>query len=230
MKKLVSLLVVIGMLALSAAAFAEGTTLNVSGEGVVFLESDMAIITLGVRETNTDVLVAQTTVNEKIASVRKALLEAGMAESDFNTDNISIYANYDYSDTVEKIASYTAYNSLSIRTTDMENVGALIDAAFQAGANTLDQVQFTVQDDTQAREQALTGAIEDAMRKAEVMASAAGMAVDSIETITEGYNYSYDSGRNVMYAATDSEAAAGTMIQAALVSVSATVTMEFELK
>ena len=33
-----------------------------------------------------------------------------------------------------------------------------------------------------------------------------------------------------MYAATDSEAAAGTMIQAALVSVSATVTMEFELK
>ena len=89
MKKLVSLLVVIGMLALSAAAFAEGTTLNVSGEGVVFLESDMAIITLGVRETNTDVLVAQTTVNEKIASVRKALLEAGMAESDFNTRAIS---------------------------------------------------------------------------------------------------------------------------------------------
>ena len=65
----------------------------------------------------------------------------------------------------------------------MENVGALIDAAFQAGANTLDQVQFTVQDDTQAREQALTGAIEDAMRKAEVMASAAGMAVDSIEPL-----------------------------------------------
>ena len=115
----------------------------------------------------------------------------------------------------------------------MDNVGSLIDAAFAAGANTLDNVQFTVQDDTQAREQALTMAVEDARRKADVLASAAGLQVASIESISEGGVSVYDSMRN--YAADTVMAAeesggAGTLVQAALVSVDAMVSMEFELQ
>ena len=185
------------------------------------------------QETSKDVLEAQSTVNEKIAAIKQALLDTGVEESEINTDSINIYANYDYSDNTEVIVGYTARNSLSVRTTDMDNVGSLIDAAFAAGANTLDNVQFTVQDDTQAREQALTMAVEDARRKADVLASAAGLQVASIERISEGGVSVYDSMRN--YAADTVMAAeesggAGTLVQAALVSVDATVSMEFELQ
>ena len=234
MKKMFAMLLCLAILALgTGAALAEGTTLSVTGNGTVLVESDLAIVTVGVQETSKDVLAAQSTVNEKIAAIKQALLDAGVQESEINTDSINIYANYDYSDNTEVIVGYTARNSLSVRTTDMDNVGSLIDAAFAAGANTLDNVQFTVQDDTQAREQALTMAVEDARRKADVLASAAGLQVASIERISEGGVSVYDSMRN--YAADTVMAAeesggAGTLVQAALVSVDATVSMEFELQ
>ena len=236
MKKLLVLLTCVALLALCAGpalAEGEGTKLSVSGNGTVLVESDLAIVTVGVREASADVLVAQATVNEKIAAIKQALLDAGVQETEINTDSINIYANYDYSDNTEVIVGYTARNSLSVRTTDMDNVGSLIDAAFVAGANTLDNVQFTVQDDTQAREQALTMAVEDARRKADVLASAAGLQVASIERISEGGVSVYDSMRN--YAADTVMAAeesggAGTLVQAALVSVDASVLMDFILQ
>lgn len=234
MRKMFAMLLCLAVLALgTGAALADGTTLSVTGNGTVLVESDLAIVTVGVQETSKDVLEAQSTVNEKIAAIKQALLDAGVEESSINTDSINIYANYDYSDNTEVIVGYTARNSLSVRTTDMDNVGSLIDAAFAAGANTLDNVQFTVQDDTQAREQALTMAVEDARRKADVLASAAGLQVASIESISEGGVSVYDSMRN--YAADTVMAAeesggAGTLVQAALVSVDATVSMEFELQ
>lgn len=234
MRKMFAILLCLAILALgTGAALADGTKLSVTGSGTVLVESDLAIVTVGVQETSKDVLEAQSTVNEKIAAIKQALLDAGVEESEINTDSINIYANYDYSDNTEVIVGYTARNSLSVRTTDMDNVGSLIDAAFAAGANTLDNVQFTVQDDTQAREQALTMAVEDARRKADVLASAAGLQVASIERISEGGVSVYDSMRN--YAADTVMAAeesggAGTLVQAALVSVDATVSMEFELQ
>ena len=234
MKKMFAMLLCLAILALgNGAALADGTKLSVTGSGTVLVESDLAIVTVGVQETSKDVLEAQSTVNEKIAAIKQALLDAGVEESEINTDSINIYANSDYSDNTEVIVGYTARNSLSVRTTDMDNVGSLIDAAFAAGANTLDNVQFTVQDDTQAREQALTMAVEDARRKADVLASAAGLQVASIERISEGGVSVYDSMRN--YAADTVMAAeesggAGTLVQAALVSVDATVSMEFELQ
>ena len=228
-----AMLLCLAILALgTGAALADGTTLSVTGNGTVLVESDLAIVTVGVQETSKDVLEAQSTVNEKIAAIKQALLDAGVEESSINTDSINIYANYDYSDNTEVIVGYTARNSLSVRTTDMDNVGSLIDAAFAAGANTLDNVQFTVQDDSEAREQALTKAVEDARRKAEVLAAAAGLQIASIESIAESGVYTYDSMRNyaMMDEATTESGGAGTLVQAALVSVDASVSMEFELQ
>lgn len=235
MKKLLVLLTCVALLALCAGpalAEGEGTKLSVSGNGTVLVESDLAIVTVGVREASADVLVAQATVNEKIAAIKQALLDAGVQETEINTDSINIYANYDYSDNTEVIVGYTANNSLSVRTTDIDNVGALIDAAFAAGANTLDNVQFTVQDDSEAREQALTKAVEDARRKADVLAAAVGMKVAAIESIAESGVYTYDSMRNFaqMDAAATEGSGAGTLVQAALVSVDASVSMDFILQ
>lgn len=233
MKKMFAMLLCLAILALgTGAALAEGTKLTVSGSGTVLVESDLAVVTVGVREASTDVLVAQSTVNEKIAAIKQSLLDAGAKESEINTDSINIYANYDYSDNTEVIVGYTANNTLSVRTTDIDNVGALIDAAFAAGANTLDNVQFTVQDDSEAREQALTKAVEDARRKAEVLAAVAGLQIASIESIAESGVYTYDSMRNyaMMDEATTESGGAGTLVQAALVSVDASVSMEFELQ
>lgn len=232
MKKLLGIVLAL-MLALSCTAFAEGestvSTLSATGTGMVMVSSDIATISLGVMEQDADVIQAQNRVNEKIAAIRAALLEAGVESSDINTDSIYIYAEYSYESGVQTVVGYSANNSLSIRTTQIEKVGTLIDVAFAAGANQLNNVQFSKQDTTEAQAQALTIATQDAMRKAQTIADAAGMQLVSIRTIQENESYSYDSGLNVAFERVSAADGAGTNVQAAMISISAKVTIEYEI-
>ena len=236
MKKLIPLMTALCLaLALSLTALAEpasaaGGTLAATGSGVVQVASDVATVSLGVTEYSADVQEAQNTVNQKIAAVRAALIEAGVANSDINTDSIYIYANYDYTGDMQRVVGYNASNSLSIRTTQIERVGEFIDAAFAAGANQLNNISFSRQDITEAQAQALTLATQDAIAKATTIAEAAGVELGAIQRIVEGNDYSYDSGVNVVYAKEAAmDTAAGTDVQAAMISVSANVTVEYRI-
>ncbi len=229
MKRLLILMLTL-VLALGCTAYAEENTATITatGSGVVMVESDVATISLGVSEQSADVITAQNTVNQKIAAIRAALIDAGVDNADINTDSLYIYANYDYSDGAQTVVGYNASNSLSVRTTEIDKVGTLIDAAFAAGANQLNGVNFSKQDSSEAQAQALTMATQNAMTKAKTIADAAGVRLLSIRSIEEGNSYSFDSGLNVMYArAEDSAAAFGTDVQAAMINVSATVTIEY---
>ena len=229
MKKITALILV--LLLMTGAAMAE-TRINVSGTGETQVSADTAIISLGVSARDRDVLKAQQQVNAKIAAIRKALTDMGVKEESINTDYLNIYASYDYSSDQEQIEAYNANSSLAIRVTDMDSVGALIDAAFAAGANTLGGITFSASDTAEARGESLKKAIADAKAKAEVLAEAAGMKITGIETISENGVYSYGNdvsnfsarGKDVMEeAAVDS----GTIVQAAKLIVSAMVSIVF---
>lgn len=218
--------------ALGCTAYAEDisstATITATGSGVVMVESDVATISLGVTERHADVTEAQNTVNQKIAAIRAALVDAGVDNSDINTDSLYIYANYDYSSNVPAIVGYSATNALSVRTTEIDKVGNLIDAAFAAGANELNGVNFSKEDPSEAQTQALTMATQNAMAKAKTIADAAGVRLLSIRSIEEGNIYSYDSGLNAVYARAEASAGDyGTDVQAAMISVSANVVIEY---
>ena len=205
-------------------------SLTVQGNGVVYMDADQATITVGVRETADDVMAAQSSVNEKISAVIQALTELGIASEDMYTNSINIYPNYDYSSSDEQIVGYTAYNSISALTSDVANVGTYIDAAFAAGANTLDNVEFSASDTDAASEQALKLAVEDATAKAQVLAEAAGMDVWYILSIQEGASYNYGNP-TIRYAEMSaSDGAAGTQVIASQLQVSATVSMTFAIE
>ncbi len=74
--------------------------------------------------------------------------------------------------------------------------------------------------------------MEDARRKATCWPRRPALEVASIESIAESGVYTYDSMRNyaMMDAAATEGAGAGTLVQAALVSVDASVSMEFVLQ
>jgi len=185
---LISLLLLCNSVICSVAE-TEQTILTVQGDGVVYMDADQATITIGVREAAPDVMKAQSAVNGKMAAIIQVLTEKGIEKNNLFTNTIGIYPNYDYSGSDEKIAGYTAYNSVSVLTTDIEQVGAYIDSAFAAGANTLDNVQFSASDTQAANDQALTLAVKNAMDKANVLAKAAGMEVKFIKAIHEGTGY-----------------------------------------
>ena len=227
MKKIVIALIAAILALACASAVAEKTELTVQGAGVVYVDADRATISIGVRETAEQVADVQAAVNSKMDSVIKALKDMGVADEDISTNAIGVYANYDYSTDVEQIVNYTGYNSVYVTTSDVQNVGAYIDAAFAAGANNLDNVEFFASDTTEAGARALEMAVENARFKAEVLAKAAGMKLGAIEEIKEGTADEYN--MPVMYAKTE-DAGAGTTVIASRQRVGAAVSVTFELE
>lgn len=228
MRRFLIAILVILMAAMPAAALAE-TKIAVTGTGNSLVPADVAVISMGVMERDPDVLTAQAKVNEKIAAIRSALIEQGVQEEDINTDFINIYAIYDYRDDRELLTGYNVSSTLAVRVTEMDKVGGMIDAAFGAGANTLNGISFSATDTSAAKAEALKIAVADANAKAEVLADAAGLKIIGIETISENGTYSYERGP-MNFVAKESAAAdvAGTVVQAAKLNVEATVSITFK--
>lgn len=229
-KRVPAFLLAILLIALSAAAVAE-TEIIVNGDGSAMISANIAIVTLGVTAQEKDVIDAQAKVNSAIENIRNALILSGVEKENINTDSIRIYARYDYSSNIETIAGYNASSSLAIRTTDMEKIGSIIDIAFSNGANTLDGIEFSNDDTSDAEKEALTLAVQDAVNKANIITEAAGLTVKGITTITESYSYARDSGLNAFYkneAVEDSvTAGAPTVVQSAKLLVTAQISIVF---
>lgn len=233
-KRILSLILVLMLFCLPCAmAEQAAATLCVTGSATVSLPSDAAIVTLGVSEATKDVQQAQATVNNKIAAIRTALTEMGIDNNDIVTESLYIYANYDYSSMTgaERIVSYTANNTLRITVRSIDITGAVIDNAFAAGANRLENVEFYATDISAASDQAYAEAVANAMHKAQVIAEAAGMQSTSIIEITEGSSDTWIDNATKVRATgfTMAEDSAGTDIQQANAMVSANVTITFSI-
>ena len=232
MKKCLALIVAIALMLLCSAALAD-TEITVSGTGEVHISADTAVISLGVNARDKDALKAQQKANGIIAAIRAALQAEGVEEKEITTDFMNLYAIYDYQNDGEQVSAYNASSTLAIRVTDMERVGTLIDVSFGAGANTLNGITFSASDPGEAKTEAMKEAVADAQRKAEILAEAAGLQITGMESIAEGSVYSYENSVGNVYARAagmDAEEDAGTVVQAAKLLVSATVTITFEAK
>lgn len=233
MKKLCIALILALLLCLPCAvAEQDGAFLHVTGTATVSLPTDAAMIVLGVRETADDVQDAQATVNNKIAAIRAALNGMDIDNSDIVTESLYIYANYNYDSVSEKITSYSATNTLRITVRDIDSAAAVIDAAFAAGANTLDNVEFYATDISAASDQAYAEAVADAMHKAQVIAEASGVKQIAIHQITEGSSSTWVDNATKLRAsglAMTAEAAAGTDIQQSSATVTANVSITYSI-
>lgn len=225
--RFVSLIVAAMLMIVGTGAFAE-RTITVQGVGSVKVDADHVGVSMGVREVAQDVMDAQNAVNAKIDAVVEALREMGDVVENVSTNGISLYPNYNYNEDVEQIIGYTAYNSVYVTLTDASTVGQCIDAAFEAGVNSLDYVDFTAVDTSEASDKALTLAVESASHKAQVLADAAGVQLGEILRMDDGYNMSYD--YNAAYAKTEEDAGGmGTQVLPARQMVTANVVITFAI-
>lgn len=238
MKKILALTVTV-ILVMTFVSASAGTEITVVGQGETQVSADTAVIFLGVSARDRDVMKAQQKVNETIAAIRTALINAGVPEENINTNYINIFAIYGSTydsfgnSGEEEVTAYNAGSSLAVKVTDMETVGLLIDEAFAAGANTLDGINFSAESTENARNESLKIAVAEAREKAEILAEASGLKITGIEKITEGSVSSYENtvgNFSAKAADTASEQAygAGTVVQAAKVIVSVSVSVTFE--
>lgn len=211
---------------------APARTLSVTGTGEVFLTPDIAYIAIGVHNEEESASEAVKANNAKTQGVINALKNAGIDEKDIRTSNFSIWPNTQYGpDGRQQGVTYMVDNSVFVTVRDLQNLGDLLDSVVKSGANSINSIQFDVEDKTEAVKKAREVAVADAQVQAAELADAAGVKLGDVQSI--GF---YDSAP-VPYVGSLGkggggavEAEASVPIQPGQVSLTVTVSMTYELK
>jgi uncharacterized protein YggE len=156
------------------------TKVTVAGEATTRVEPDTATLTISVVTQSGQAVTAQQENARKSKAVADAV-KARAAAAEIKTSDYTLQPQYDYRDNkLPKIIGYNARNSVIVTMADLQGVGAVIDAASQAGANSIDGISFTLKQTSPARGQALADATQQAMNKANSIAQALGGRVSRV--------------------------------------------------
>lgn len=160
-------------------------TLNVSGTGRVTLTPDIAYITIGVQTESDDAAEAVAENNAKTQAVIDALTNAGIESKDIKTTNFSIYPRQEYDDRGKPTGEimYSVNNSVFVIVRDLDGIGELLNSTVAAGANTIQGIQFDVEDKAEALADAQEKAVTNARAQAENLAAAAGVTLGEVLNI-----------------------------------------------
>src|SRR5260370_10360748 len=144
------------------------TRVAVAGETNMKAQPDAAVVVLSVITQGTQAFNAQQDNARKSDAVIHALQESAGANPEIKTSDYSLSPQYDQRyNKLPKIIGYEARNSVMVTMRDLAKVGAVINAASRAGANSLEAVSFILRDNSPARGQALPGASRQPMSTAE---------------------------------------------------------------
>lgn len=162
-------------------------TISVSGIGRVLIDPDIADLRLGVAIEKPTVKEARQANATAMSAVIDSLKQLGVAEKDIQTSTLSLQPVYHYrnDDDRPSLVGYNLTNAVAVTIRDLDQVGDAIDAALEAGATTLDGVAFRVENQAAAEEQARETAMAEAKAKASTLASAAGVAITGVASISE---------------------------------------------
>lgn len=163
------------------------STLRVSAEATVLAEPDQARLEVGV-VTQAGSAEAASAENARrteaaMTAVRRVLGSMGRVR----TVGFSVRPEYRYPKEggTPTIAGYTASNVIEVVTGNLAYVGRLVDAATASGANTIQRLEFTLENEQPVKIQALREAAVKAKQKAEAAADAIGLRIVRVLTVEE---------------------------------------------
>ena len=159
------------------------TRVLVMGEAQTKAAPDSAVIVFSVVTQNSQAVSAQQENARKSEDVINAIKTIAPS-AEIKTSDYNLQPEQDYnSSRMPKIIGYQTRNSITVSINDMNQTGAVIDAATKAGANSVEGVSFLLRENSPARGDALALATKQAMIKAESIAlSLNGRIVRVVET------------------------------------------------
>ncbi|MFB5661956.1 SIMPL domain-containing protein [Alteribacillus sp. HJP-4] len=204
-------------------------TIVVRGEGKISVDPDIAIIHAGAEATDSSAERAQEKVSKNMQAVREQLDAYGITKE--NRETIHAGVHPEHNSTNEGKEQYRAQHVLKIEYEEINSVGELLDDLAAAGANRIDQTQFSLIDQTKAESDALREAVERTKGKAAAMAEAAGKTNGGVIQIAEGEAYSILPENSLaMDSAEGTGTEPGTLVEAGEVQVIKQVKVVYELK
>jgi uncharacterized protein len=171
----------------------ETPSLAVAGHGEARVAPDEATVRLGVQAQDANAGAAQAQVNRTATAVLAAVRRLGVRPEQIRTSELSLSPVYappppplpGQEPPPARIAGYQASNVVTVTLEKLDQVGPVIDAGLQAGANRLEGVGFELRHDEPALQAALRRAVEQARGKAVVLAAALHVRLVSVLEVSE---------------------------------------------
>lgn len=176
---------------LSACSAAGGgsaqRTVSVTGTGTARLTPDIVVVTLGVQTQDPRVATAVQDNNALASRVTEAIKAAGVAAADIQTSDFSVWSQqvFDPQGNATGEVTYTVNNTLTFTLRDVTKLGDLLQAALESGANTVQNVSYSVADPSEALDKARLEAIQDAHDQATQLANATGGQLGPVFSLNE---------------------------------------------
>lgn len=207
-------------------------TINVNGVGRVRITPDVADVQIGVTFQAKEAKEAADLAANAMDAVVVALIEAGVAEADIQTTQLSLNPVYDWDDNPPQIEGWEASNMVNVTVRDVTAVGDVVDAATSAGATNIGGITFRVDDPAEAEAQARSAAVADAQARADQLAGDAAVNIVGVISITE---VSFNPPQPIFFdersfAAAEGMDMAATPVLAGQVEVSVSVSIEYEIE
>lgn len=204
-------------------------TVSVTGTAEVKVSPDKSSAVVYIKSKASTAKEANTSLGTKTDAVIAALKSAGVKEENIQTSYFSIDESYRWVDGNRKSDGYAGESSLNVTGVDIDKIGSVIDAAVNAGADSVERVRYYSSNYDACYKDALVDAIADARAKADAMGQAAGFKVIRVHKMTEGYQntstrYVENTKADLAYDVAES---AGATIAAGEVSVGAYVSIEY---
>ncbi|MEO0617662.1 MAG: SIMPL domain-containing protein [Pseudomonadota bacterium] len=203
--------------------------ITVTASGTVRAVPNIAFISTGVETTGK---TAQDALDENSRAMRRViarLKDNGIRSGNITTSSLSVNPRYERRQanqaTEPRIVGYSVVNNVRIRVTDISILGDVIDQVTRTGANRIGGISFQVRRAEQRRDEARTRAVENARRRAELYARAAGASLGDVLMIREGAAR-FGRGPALM----ESRVARSVPIERGEQELSVTITVRYELR
>jgi uncharacterized protein YggE len=203
----------------SAVDTARGVT--VTGTASVATVPNRASFSFGVSTTAATASQASAANAQKAQEVIAALLAAGVAKADLQTQDVSVQPSWSDEG---KPDGFTAHSALAAKVRNVSRAGSVVNAAVGAGANETSGPSFERSDRDELYRSALRRAFADARAKAQTMAGEADASLGRVLSIEESA-----AAQPVPYYGGAALESAKTPVEPGTQETQATVTVTFSL-
>ncbi|MCC5978937.1 MAG: SIMPL domain-containing protein [Salinarimonas sp.] len=152
----------------------------VSGSGTVERAPDYARIHISVTTRSETVVEAVDANNDAVEAALARLEARGIAREDIETAGFRVFETPESrrnDDSLREQPGFTASHQLRIKTRDIDDVGVLAGDILGLEGMTFQGLDFALDDDRDAQDEARRRAVADATRQAGVLADAAGVSL-----------------------------------------------------
>ncbi|MCZ6605862.1 MAG: SIMPL domain-containing protein [Alphaproteobacteria bacterium] len=168
-------------------------TLSVTGTGKVTATPDIGLVQVGVITQAREASGALSANSVQMENLFAVLTARGVEQRDIQTTNLSISPVFSRPDETRnqvinqapRIVAYRVENRLKVKVRDLDNFGTVLDELVTGGANTIHNIRFAIDDPQSLLDEALTKAMADARRKADILAAAGNFQVGRLTEVRD---------------------------------------------